>query len=302
MPALSTRAVRGYQARDRRRTRGGSDEREDEELPALDAEVEAEEGERQLRPRQAERQEAARECEAVHEAEGEREHPAVANAAREEVLGADVGDAERDRGLDEARAGREAAEGRDGERRGVTHGEGGEHGDERADAQARTRDERPAEHQREEERQVVGARQDVLDAAAQERREAARRVHRRRPRRASAARARPGCRRRPRGGAPWRGGGGPTASVRGSRGRGAAGRARAGRCRSHGGGARRADRASASVQRPAASLAVGLDGRARRRTSLPARRGPARPPTARRGRPRRRRARARRAPRRRRAA
>src|SRR5579862_4275171 len=93
-----------------RREHEGQREREHAELAELDAQVERHEGDGELRARQRDLAQRAREAEPVDEAERERDAPATARVLDEQVLDADVGDRERDRGLDEAWARREHAE------------------------------------------------------------------------------------------------------------------------------------------------------------------------------------------------
>ncbi len=80
----------------------------------------------------------------------------------EEVLDADVGDGERDRGLDEARAGREDRERGERQRDRMREREGAHHADERAQAAAH-------QDEAQQEDQVIGAGEDVLDAELQHR-------------------------------------------------------------------------------------------------------------------------------------
>ena len=83
--------------------RGGDDD-DDEELPDFDPEVEREERPAERARRQVHLAQHVGEAEAVDEAEGERDPGAhVAAAADQQVVGADIDDAERDRRLDDPR-------------------------------------------------------------------------------------------------------------------------------------------------------------------------------------------------------
>ena len=91
------------------------EDRHHEELAGLDAEVERDEGEGDLRTRERDLAERAREAKSVHEAERERDAPALLGARDEEVLEADIGDRQRDGRLDDARRRGPYAEGGEGE-------------------------------------------------------------------------------------------------------------------------------------------------------------------------------------------
>ena len=98
----------------------------------------------------------------MDEAERERDPGAhVAAAADQQVVGADVDDAQRDRRLDDPRRRGDEVQRRERQRDAVRDGERGD--DERQLA------ERAAEQQQaDQEQQVVGADQDVVDAGGQE--------------------------------------------------------------------------------------------------------------------------------------
>ena len=138
-------------------------EEHERHLPQLDAHVEEEQSERDLRLRQAHRGEAAREAEAVQQPEREGHHPRVADGEARLAppgphdLGAEEQDRESDRGVERRQRRARVAERRDRQRDAVGQGEG--------------RDrlhQRPAvgddQHQAEDEEQVVDAEQDVLHA------------------------------------------------------------------------------------------------------------------------------------------
>ena len=91
---LAARAQRGQRGRD------GDDH---EELPDFDADVERKQRPAERARRQVHLPKHVREPEAVNEAEGERNpRPHVASAAHQQVVGADVDDAQRDGRLDDA--------------------------------------------------------------------------------------------------------------------------------------------------------------------------------------------------------
>ena len=92
----------------------------------------------------------------------------------EEVLRADVGDAQRDCGLDPAGSRSETAEGCHRQRSRVADREGGEHRDEGAQATRSVLGKCSPQNEREEEGEMVRTGEDVLHAGAKERSEAAR--------------------------------------------------------------------------------------------------------------------------------
>ena len=135
---------------------------DDQQLTDLDADVEREQRPAERARRQVHLAQHVGEAEAVDEAEGERNPGAhVAAVADQQVVGADVDDAERDRRLDDPRRRADEVQRRERQRDAVRDGERGD--DERELA------ERAAEQQQpDEEQQVVRTDQDVVDARRQE--------------------------------------------------------------------------------------------------------------------------------------
>ena len=138
------------------------DEDHDQELPDLDADVEREERPAERARGQIHLAQHAGEAEAVYEAERERDPRAdVAAVFDQQVVGADVNDAERDRRLDDPRRRADDVQRLERERDAVRDGERGHDHRELADRTAE-------QQQADEKQQVIGADQDVMDAGRKE--------------------------------------------------------------------------------------------------------------------------------------
>src|SRR5258705_6999081 len=137
-------------------------QRDHQRLAAFDAEVESEQGQRQMAGREMEWVQGGGETESVEEAEEKAHHPARrGGVAEEDVLEGDVDDRCGDDALDEPLGDRDEAEHGEGERDAVGDGESGDDLEEREEAAA-------PEQQCPQEEEMVVAGQDVLDPEAEE--------------------------------------------------------------------------------------------------------------------------------------
>ena len=150
---LAARPQRGERRRD---------DDDDQQLADFDAEVEREQRPAERARRQIHLAQHVGEAEAVDEAERERDPRAhVAAAADQQVVGADVDDAERDRRLDDPRRRRHEVERRQRQRDAVRDRE-------RGDDQRELADRAAEQQQADQKQQVIGPDQDVMDAGGQE--------------------------------------------------------------------------------------------------------------------------------------
>ena len=152
---------RGFAPRAQRRERRRHDD-DDEQLADLDPDVEREERPAERARRQIHLAQHVGEPEAVDEAERERDPRAhVAAVPDQQVVGADVDDAQRDGRLDDARRRRHDVQRRERQRDAVRDGERRHDHRELADRAAE-------QQQADEEQQVIGADEDVVDSRGQE--------------------------------------------------------------------------------------------------------------------------------------